>query len=825
MISNSTVSLFHVPGSTSRRFTTLPAKYHGPLHILTFALLFICTPLLTLAQERLCDTQFHDCREPLLNLIRNEKHGIDVAFWFMEDSRYVAELISARQRGVKVRVLVDLRANSSKRLNADMLAMLRDGGIPMRDKFGGDVLHHKMMLFHGQNTVEFSKANYTEYSFVPHDANNYFDEAVFFTNDDDLTNTFRRHFDDLWVDTSRFRNHANIAGTLIREYGMFPLHRSMNFPPYEDFANRAVTRYNAEMSAIDAVVYRVTDRRHSDAMVRAIARGVTVRLITEPMEYRNATRLWDAAEVDRMFRAGVKIKFRKHQGLMHQGSVVLRGLNEVIFGSSNWSEASAINQDEHNYFYDPSLGKPWFYQWFADQFDDKWSDATRYTDFQPLPPDTPTYSAPANATSGLSTSVTLTWDGGNWAHLYDIYFGTSPNPPLFKSNAELGSPVTGQRETFMVSNLVPGTTYYWRVVGKTWAQLGKSGPTWSFTTSGSAPSTPIPPSSTPGTGPTPYGGTAPTLPGTFQAENFDIGGQSVGHYDATSYNSGSVYRSTEVDIQATTDSGGGYNVGWTRAGEWLRYSVNVSTTGTYTFETRVANIGTGARFHVEVDGVDKTGPIAVPDTGGWQTWQTIAKTGLQMYSGMHVIRIVFENAASSGAAGNYNWFRLSASPSSPPLGDTPVALPVALPGVVEAENFDDGAQGTAYYDTSAGNNGGVYRATDVDIAAHGAGYHVAWARVDEWLKYTVNVTVTRSYTLHMRVANLGSGATFRLEVDGIDMTGPVRLPNTGGWDTWQTITVPLQAPLSEGQRGIRLVMLTRNGENSGVGNYDYFSLQ
>jgi hypothetical protein len=93
------------------------------------------------------------------------------------------------------------------------------------------------------------------------------------------------------------------------------------------------------------------------------------------------------------------------------------------------------------------------------------------------------------------------------------------------------------------------------------------------------------------------------------------------------------------------------------------------------------------------------------------------------------------------------------------------------------------------------------------------------------VKYTVNVTQTRNYLLHVRVANIGSGATFRVEVDGVDQTGPVSVPNTGAWDRWETIPVPLRNPLSQGQRVITLEMLTRNRENSGAGNYGYFSFQ
>ena len=87
----------------------------------------------------------------------------------------------------------------------------------------------------------------------------------------------------------------------------------------------------------------------------------------------------------------------------------------------------------------------------------------------------------------------------------------------------------------------------------------------------------------------------------------------------------------------------------------------------------------------------------------------------------------------------------------------------------------------------------------------------------------MNVSQTRNYTFIMKVANLGSGAQFRIEADGVDVTGPVSLPNTGGWEAWQSISVTV--PLTQGQRVLKLVMLKSNVENNGVGNYDYFSIQ
>src|SRR6185369_10735144 len=143
------------------------------------------------AQERLCDTAYEDCRSPLWNLIDHETAGIDVAFWFMQDSTYATKIIARFQAGVPVRVLVDPRANPTYAGNQQVLDQLKAAGIPMRYKNAGGILHWKMMLFQGQNQLEMSGANYSSNFFVPTVANsNYIDEAIYFTSDVSFLQSF-----------------------------------------------------------------------------------------------------------------------------------------------------------------------------------------------------------------------------------------------------------------------------------------------------------------------------------------------------------------------------------------------------------------------------------------------------------------------------------------------------------------------------------------------------------------------------------------------------------------------------------------------------------
>src|SRR5215208_5020281 len=119
------------------------------------------------ALERLCDPSFEDCRAPILTLIANEKVGIDVGFWFMEDARYATALIKRFQAGVPVRVLVDPRANVNNPANGSRLKELADAGIPMRKCVSSGSMHWKAMIFAGHNPVQFGSAHYRAWAFVP----------------------------------------------------------------------------------------------------------------------------------------------------------------------------------------------------------------------------------------------------------------------------------------------------------------------------------------------------------------------------------------------------------------------------------------------------------------------------------------------------------------------------------------------------------------------------------------------------------------------------------------------------------------------------------
>lgn len=149
-----------------------------------------------------------------------------------------------------------------------------------------------------------------------------------------------------------------------------------------------------------------------------------------------------------------------------------------------------------------------------------------------------------------------------------------------------------------------------------------------------------------GGGSGPYGGNAWSVPGTVEFENYDLGGQGVAYNDADPGNQGGQGRTGEgVDVESCSD--GGLNVGWTSSGEWLEYTVDVASSGNYDFEFRIATPNSNGTFHVGFNGVNKTGTVTTPNTGGWQTWSSVSVNDVALSQGEQVMRVYLNNA-------NYN---------------------------------------------------------------------------------------------------------------------------------------------------------------------------
>ena len=179
-----------------------------------------------------------------------------------------------------------------------------------------------------------------------------------------------------------------------------------------------------------------------------------------------------------------------------------------------------------------------------------------------------------------------------------------------------------------------------------------------------------------GCGQAPYLGSPFVLPVKIEAEDFDLGGEGIAYHDTYGGNNGGQYRPDEdVDIENCSDVGGGYGVGWIENGEWLEYTIQVPVAGDYTFEARVAALSKVGAFHIELDGVDVTGPIATPITTGWQTWTTVSATAT-LSAGTQIMRFV---PTVTGFNVNYFEFFGDFAPVDPDLQSLGYALHPCYP--------------------------------------------------------------------------------------------------------------------------------------------------
>lgn len=233
--------------------------------------------------------------------------------------------------------------------------------------------------------------------------------------------------------------------------------------------------------------------------------------------------------------------------------------------------------------------------------------------------------------------------------------------------------------------------------------------------------------------------TPASIPGTIQAEG----------YSAMS----------GIQLESTTDTGGGQNVGWIETGDWMDYPVNVATAGTYTVRYRVASLNGGGSVQLR-SGATTLATTAIPATGGWQVWQTVTAT-VNLPAGSQTLRI---HAAAGGF--NLNWAELNATAASG----------MAIPGIVQAENYtqQSGVQKQATEDTGGGEN-------------------VGWIETGDWMDYNVNVAAAGTYLVQYRVASVNAGGSIQLR-SGATTLATTAVPATGGWQMWQTINATVTLP-------------------------------
>jgi hypothetical protein len=328
-------------------------------------------------------------------------------------------------------------------------------------------------------------------------------------------------------------------------------------------------------------------------------------------------------------------------------------------------------------------------------------------------------------------------------------------------------------------------------------------------------------------------------------------------FDTTAGNSGnSSCGTTSLDAESTVDpTGGTCNVCWTAPTEWLQYNLQLAKDEEYVVTLRVASLETGKYLHLVIDGVDVSGPVAGPGLG-WQAFANAAIPGVTLSAGAHIARVVFDTGDM-----NLNYLEFVPVSGTPPTDQCQMSCDDGNPCTTDSCDTvtgckfqnntlactDDGNACTndvcsagacthpansscaapptkvsdgvlieaekpqSFSDTTSGNSGSSSCGTsDLDAEPttdpKGGTCDVGWTTATEWLQYNLQLLKDDEYVVTLRIASQATGKYLHLELDGVDVSGPVAGPGLG-WQSFVDAAIP-GVFLSAGLHTMRVVFET-----------------
>lgn len=289
-----------------------------------------------------------------------------------------------------------------------------------------------------------------------------------------------------------------------------------------------------------------------------------------------------------------------------------------------------------------------------------------------------------------------------------------------------------------------------------------------------------------------------SIPGTIEFENFDYGGEGVGYHNgtySTDY-SPSGYRSEEVEVIGV---GSGHGVGYISANDWLEYTVNAASAGTYDFEV-TAGTGMSTASVINVTAGTATAEVSIPATPDkWDEYSTTTGT-INLAAGSQIIRFTFTtgnvnvdkvkftkksttSSSSAQQSSSSSVQQSSSSSSSTPSSSSQAPVVVAtLPGTLQFEAYQ--------------NSGGKFDNNGTSLGS-----------IDPkaWVEYTVDFTAAGAYEFMVHVARQDDNrnpSNLSVSIDG-NQVGSVTGILTDGWNEYEDFSTTT-TNISAGQHTLRV---------------------
>ena len=443
------------------------------------------------ADIRYCDSAWENCRTELLRLIRAETRGIYTIQWYTRDTLVVSELIKKHAAGVPVRFIVDEKSETSSRKGViQQIYTMRDAGIPLRHG-PSKYVHGKAFIFVGQRVVQFGAPNLSSWEWMPNDPfEDYRNENNEYHYQSSLVDSLITLYENFWTSNTYLRDYANMTDARrARVHPVYPKDPRWSIQPMDEFSARLIRLMNSETVGLDVNTLRLDSKVLTDALIRRHREGLPIRINTEWDEYRSASRPNVSLMLDRLYAAGVPLRWRAHSGNNHEKVAIFHGQQIVARGSSNFSPGADRNSSniEINFFSNPMTNPEdrEGYFTYAEKFERRWFNMQSINSvraleskwFVPKSPGVPVYIAPENA-STVSTNTPRLSFKVQWAHYVDIYVRpTSSSTVIYQS---LKRPVKPNTTVNVTLPALPRGSYYWRVITRTAANMTTTGGLRSF---------------------------------------------------------------------------------------------------------------------------------------------------------------------------------------------------------------------------------------------------------------------------------------------------------------------------------------------------------
>ena len=244
----------------------------------------------------------------------------------------------------------------------------------------------------------------------------------------------------------------------------------------------------------------------------------------------------------------------------------------------------------------------------------------------------------------------------------------------------------------------------------------------------------------------------------------------------------------------------------------------------------------GSKVYLRIDfdlPIDRGTAYFYYSTDG-NTWTKIGSDvklnyDLHMFVGVRWGLFNFATKQAGGYA-DFDWFKVGTDykdeiymdmlqDTTPPTPYKEVAA--KLPGRVEAENYDVGRVGKAYYDSDSENRGGAYREEGVDIVGFDCsdeantkdckGYALGYTVEGEWMRYTVNFDEAGEYNVRVNMATPSENAGVKLYIDGKAVTDEIiaKQNSENDWSTYSTVTAKT-SEIAAGEHALKVEIVGNN---------------